>query len=507
MKHLFTRLTGLLAAALLMNGCAKKLDIVPQGSPTLTSFWKTQTDAENADNALYSNFGNTDGSQDEFYGRGYFWFINASDDMVTGRDNASANLVKNFDPTFNGWGNTEVQWDQRYVVIKQANDIINNVPAISMNAAEKQRIVGEAYFLSGLMYFQLVSNYGNAKAGVPIADRAHPDNIAPIPRAANAMANYTYLLSDLKQAAAMLPFFSTYTPDMYGHAHKTAAWAFIAKAYLYMGDYPDAELYADSVINSGQHALLSNFVDVFKIANNWSSEYIWSALSTAQNNGWGSILPGVMLENKGWGIYNGWGYFTPTQELYNAYDPTDLRRSVTILKPGDRFLFWGDSMTYNSLNSQSGYQFNKYMEPFTYAGGIHVSASGNEPTTDLNVPLIRYAEVLLIDAEAKIMQGKSGDASINLIRKRAGLQPITNAGMSELKLERRLELAGEWADRHRDLVRWGDAQAAYAQPLHGASGQVVWLARTFNPNVDDVWPVPQTDIDNTDGVITQNPGW
>lgn len=507
MNHLSLKPICIAALALLAGGCAKRLDITPQGSPTLTSFWKTQTDAENADNALFSNFGNANGNEDEFYGRGYFWFINASDDMVTGRDNAEANLVKNFDPTFIGWGNTEVQWDERYAVIKMANDIINNVPAISMDPTEKQEILGDAYFLSGLMYFQLVSNYGNAQAGVPIADRTHPDDISPIPRAANAMANYTYLLSDLKTAATLLPYFSTFTPDWYGHAHKTAAWSFIAKAYLYMQDYPDAELYADSVINSGQHTLLANFADVFKIANNWSSEYIWSALSTAQNNGWGSILPGVMLENKGWGIYNGWGYFTPTQELYNAYDSIDQRRAATILKPGDRFLFWGDSMTYYSVNSQSGYQFNKYMEPFGYPDGIHVSANGNEPTTDLNVPLIRYAEVLLIDAEAKIMQGKNGDVSINLIRQRAGLPAISNAGMSELKLERRLELAGEWADRHRDLVRWGDAQAAYAQPLHGASGQVIWPARTFNPTIDDVWPVPQTDIDNTHGVITQNAGW
>ena len=495
------------AVAMLLNGCAKKLDIVSQGSPTLTNFWKTQDDAVAADNAMYASFGNTNGNADEFYGRGYFWFINASDDMVTGRDNTQANNVKNFNPVFIGWGNTEVQWDQRYAVIKKANDIINNVPNIPMPDTMKRQIIGEAYFLSGLMYFELVSNYGNAKAGVPIADRANPANPNPIPRAANAMANYTYLISDLKQAASMLPFFSTYASTYYGHAHKTATWAYLSKAYLYMQDYANAELYADSVINSGQHALLPNFADVFKIANNWTSEYIWSALSTAKNSGWGSILPGVMLENKGWGIFNGWGYFTPTQELYNAYSANDIRRSATILKPGDRFMFWGDSMTYASVNSQSGYQFNKYMEPFSYANGIHVSSSGDEPTTDLNVPLLRYAEVVLIDAEAKIMQGKNGDVSINMIRQRAGLAPIANAGMPELKLERRLELAGEWADRHRDLVRWGDAQANYAQPLHGTMGQIIWSGRTFDPNVDDVWPVPQTDIDNTNGVITQNPGW
>lgn len=79
--------------------------------------------------------------------------------------------------------------------------------------------------------------------------------------------------------------------------------------------------------------------------------------------------------------------------------------------------------------------------------------------------------------------------------------------LTDLKRERRNELAGEWADRHRDMVRWGDAQAAYAIPAHGYGGVVVWPARKFNPNVHDVWAVPQKEIDNSGGVITQNAGW
>ena len=79
--------------------------------------------------------------------------------------------------------------------------------------------------------------------------------------------------------------------------------------------------------------------------------------------------------------------------------------------------------------------------------------------------------------------------------------------MTELKLQRRLELAGEWSDRHRDLVRWGDAQAVYAQPLHGYSGAMIWPARTFDPVINAVWPVPQSAIDNSGGVIKQNQGW
>jgi hypothetical protein len=95
------------------------------------------------------------------------------------------------------------------------------------------------------------------------------------------------------------------------------------------------------VISSGKHDLLTNFVDVFKAANNWSKEYIWSVVCTPNGGGtgWGSKLPGVMLTNKAWGIYNGWGYYLPTKELYDSFETGDLRREATILKPGDKFQF------------------------------------------------------------------------------------------------------------------------------------------------------------------------
>ncbi|HEX9509003.1 MAG TPA: RagB/SusD family nutrient uptake outer membrane protein [Puia sp.] len=506
MQQLINRLTiGVLALSCL-GGCTKKLDITPEGSPSATGFWKTQAEAIQGETAMYDQF-----DLEDFYGRGFWWFINASDDMVTGRIKAQGDNIKNFNPSFIGGSYTESQWSMRYTAIRRANDVIYNVPNItSMDAAVQKRILGEAYFLCGEMYFQLASNYGDNRAGVPIANRANPSDATQIPRAANVMVNYDSIVSDLKKAAALLPYFDTYTSDLYGHPHKTAAWAFLAKTYLYRKDYANAELYADSVINSGKHALLSNFADVFTVANNWGKEYVWSAYSTASGqSGWGSILPGVMLEQTGWGLYNGWGYYMPTQELYNAYNAADTRRAATILKPGDPLVYFGNAMTYSSSNSRSGYQFNKYMEPFKYANpiGTYVSPNGNHPTTSLCLPLLRYAEVLLIDAEAKIMQGKNGDASINLIRNRAGLASVTNADMTELKLQRRLELAGEWSDRHRDLVRWGDAQAAYAQPLHGYSGSVIWPARTFDPVVNAVWPVPQSAIDNSGGVIKQNAGW
>ncbi len=475
-------------AMLLLAGCTKKLDITPEGTPVSANFWATAEDAVKGANAMYDQF---DG--EEFYGRGYMWYINGSDDMVTGRGNAKAENVKNFNIATSGISYLVDQWKMRYIVIKRSNDVINRVPAISMDEALKKRILGEAHFLNALMYFQLAYNYGNGSAGIPIVDRVNPSATA-IPRAANVDANYQVVETELKAAASLLPFFDTYAPADYGRPHKTAAWAYLSKMYLYRKDYANAEKYADSVIASGKHALLADFTSVFAVANNWSKEYIWSAFSTAKGtSGWGSILPGVMLENKGWSKYNGWGYFTPTKELYDAFETGDLRREATILKPGDVFEYFGAPMTYASVNSLSGYQFKKYMDPFRFANpiGTYLSPNGDHPTTELNPPLLRYAEVILIKAEAKIMQNKNADAEINMIRNRAGLPNVSNAGITELKKQRRCELAGEWADRHRDLVRWGDAQAVYAQPLHGYTGTVIWPARSFNPAIHNVWAVPR----------------
>ncbi|MCW3466906.1 RagB/SusD family nutrient uptake outer membrane protein [Chitinophaga nivalis] len=493
---------ALIATVAATSSCNKKLDVIQEGTPTVADFWQTEKSIVKGLNAAYQPF-----DDENFYGRGCFWFIDACDDMIVGRGKPEAEYIKNFDRSFIGGSYTEGQWDLRYNVIKRANDILRYAPAIPMSTENRNRYMGEAYFLSGLMYYQLAYNYGDENAGVPIVDKYNPTPGVTLPRAQNVNVNYDSVIVDLKKAASLLPYFGTYKKEDFGHAHKTAAFAYLAKTYLFKKDYANAERFADSVILSGKHRLLDNFSDVFTVANNWTDEYIWSAYSTAAGaGGWGSILPGVMLENTGWGKYNGWGYYTPTKELYDEYETGDLRREATILKPGDEFKYFGEMRTYKSNNSLSGYQFRKYMEPFGYSNpiGTYLSPSGDHPTTALNPPLMRYAEVLLIKAEAALMQGKNADNEINAIRKRAGLKPVTNATMVNLKHERRCELAGEWADRHRDLVRWGDAQAAYAKPLHGVTGAEVWPARDFNPKKHHVWPVPQRVIDASGGLYKQS---
>jgi starch-binding outer membrane protein, SusD/RagB family len=500
------------AMLFVMLSCEKELDVTPQGGPSSANFWKTPDDAKAGVNAIYGLY-----NDDNMYGRGFFWLNNASDDIGT-KPRANAERIKNFQVD-GAESDTKNIWPLHYEVMKRCNDVIKNIPAISMSQNLKNRMLGEAYFNHAVMHLELAYRYGDDRAGIPIQDRDNPLNIY-VPRAKNVKVNYDYIAQDLIKAADLLPYFNELSADNYGRAHKTAAWAYLARTYLYAKDWDNAIKYADLVIKSGKHQLLANFEDVFKVANNWSSEYIWSVTSASFDTGLGSIFPGVCLEDKGWGFYNGWGNFYPTKELFDTYQSDDKRRSATILQKGDKFLFFGEERTFNEgrfvvgSSNRTGYQFKKYMEPFGYAktgtGSVdtrYVNANGDKPSTALNLPLLRYADVILMMAEAKLMKGQNADIEINLIRTRAGLASISSATLTDLKRERRCEFAGEWTDRHWDLVRWGDAQATYAQPLHHYDGKIIYSARTFNPSIHHVWPIPPDEIAVSKGALWQNAGW
>ncbi|MGA9639284.1 RagB/SusD family nutrient uptake outer membrane protein [Flavobacterium sp.] len=504
-----------LGALLVTVACENKLDLEPQGAPSTGSFWKTSSDATAGVNAIYSLY-----SDDDMYGRGFFWLNNASDDIGT-KPRANAEKMKNF--TVNGSeSETKEIWRKHYQVMKRCNEALRNIPNISMDAVLKNKLLGEAYFNHAVMHLELAYHYGDDKAGIPIPDRNNPENVF-IPRAKNVAENYAYIAEDLKKAADLLPYFNELSASNYGRAHKTAAWGYLARTYLYAKDYDNAIKYANLVVTSGKHSLLPNFEDVFKIANNWSSEYIWSVTSSATDSNLGCIFPGVCLDDTGWREYNGWGNFYPTKELFDTYVVGDKRLSATILQKGDKFMYFGKEVSYNegtyvvNASNRTGYQFKKYMEPYSYpkikAGTSdivdtrYVNANGDKPSTALNLPLLRYADVLLMLAEAKLMKSQNADTEINLIRNRAGLKSISGATMVDLKRERRCELAGEWTDRHFDLVRWGDAKTTYAQPLHHYDGSVIYPARNFNPTIHHVWPIPPDEIGISKGTLTQNQGW
>lgn len=510
MKKSINKLLLMLPIVVFMACDKDFLETEPKGSPTLANFWKTETDVERAINSLYvmNDFQGT-------YGRGMFLYsLIASDDFIVGKSKGQIEEIKDFITSGSGSYTRDI-WPLHFQVIKRANDILTYVPDMDVSDDVKNFALGNAYFMRGLAYFQLSLLYGDDRAGIPVVDENTEDFY--IERPASVTVSYEFAAENFTKAAALLPLFSSLNTSDYGKAHKNAAYAYLAKTHLHNAEF-DANSWqkvidACTEIIKTQPELEPVFEDVFKITNNWGIEYLWSVPSNTLG---GSILPGASLENKAWGLYNGWGYFAPTLDLYESYEVGDLRRDATLLAFGDEFVFFGETRKYWSTRNLTGIQLRKYMEPYSYPGGVHLNGNGDHPTTDLNIPLMRLSNIYLMRAEAKIALSQNGDADLNKVRTRAGLTPITGATLDDIKYERRAEFAGELFGRFEDLCRWGDSaeiqkalsgrqHADKEDPASTFEVYEVWKERSiFDLTKHRVWPIPPQVIDQSRGTLTQN---
>jgi len=519
-------------AGLMLGSCKKDwVDTKPSGTPSAAYQWSGTDMVTKSIAALYVPL-----RYESTWGRNLFWMQNASDDLIVGRSKADAENIKNFICT----GREDYMaggWSDLYMMLNKANMAIAGLPtATDISDDLRNRGLGEAYFIRGFAHFWIAYLWGHKDQGVPYDGVENAEFGFRIPpQLPSVTDNYAIIAGDFQKAAELLPLFDTYGAADQGRAHKAAALGYLVKTYAYWAQYDNSKWtlvpeLCDRIKNecgraliTGKPTSLQNYQSVFTIANNWSSEYIWSVTSGTQG---GSEFVGVVLENKGWGVYNGWGYFQPTEELYEEYEANDPRREATILKFGDDFTYFGEKRSYYSTNSLSGFQINKYMEPYTYGSdsksgtNLMINQNGDYPTTMLNLSLMRYAEILLFKAEALIQQGKSGEAAapLNEVRARVGLAPIASPTMKDLKHERRCELACEWTDRFADLKRWGDVDKINA-PLHGrihsnktdpASSytiQTVWPARNFSAAKHMAWPISPDVIASSNNEYKQTPGW
>ncbi|MDR3712743.1 MAG: RagB/SusD family nutrient uptake outer membrane protein [Puia sp.] len=519
-------------SGLLFSSCKKDwVDTKPNGTPSAAYQWNGTDMVSKSTAALYVSM-----RYESTWGRNLFWMQNASDDLIVGRPKPAGENIKNFVCT-GAEDYMSGAWNDVYFTLNKANEAIAGLQtATNISDDLKNRSLGEAYFMRGFAHFWIAYLWGLKSQGVPYDGVEDPKFGSRIPpQLASVTDNYAIIANDFQTAANLLPLFSTYASGDQGRAHKAAAWGYLVKTLAYWAQYDNSKwslipAICDSIRDQGGRSLITgqatpsdNYKSVFKIASNWSPEYIWSVNSGTQG---GSEFMGVVLENTGWGLYNGWGYFQPTEELYDEYEAGDPRREATILKFGDPFVYFGENWNYYSTNSLSGFQMNKYMEPYSYGtngdAGTNpmVNQDGNYPTTSLNLPLMRYAEILLFKAEALIQQGKNGDAAgpLNEVRNRVGLNPIPSPTMDDLKHERRCELACEWTDRFEDLKRWGDFDKINA-PLHGRihtnktdpnspyTIQTVWPARSFDPTKHMAWPIDPAVLSASNNVYKQTPGW
>lgn len=528
--------TTIVFISILLSSCNSFLEQEPYGQPNSL---KDVTD-EKALQAVYAlyDWQYREGTT----GRGTMWYENCSDNFITGRSQSEAQKIKDF--TDNGSHSRDVRdsWPRMYQTINYANNIIREIPhANRMTTKGRNLVLGHAHFFRAFSYLWLSPWYGDngPNGGIPIVGENLPVEEMDLVRPKSVLQNYDQIIADFKKAAGLLPYFEEIPKNQWGLMHKTAAWALIARAALYASQYDSKYYdvvieYADSVINSGRHELLPNYADVFEIENNWSKEYLMSITSTQID---GCKLPGVIFQNGGFGLYNTWGYFQPTLELLNAFEKGDSRRKVSLVIPGDTIQFIGKKIVWavnpSSVSSPSAMTIGKYLAPFRKEDcvGNTVNSDSDNGTTQLNIPMVRYADVLLMKAEALIWKNGEGNTEakklLNTIRKRAGLPEDSQATKAQLKNERRCEFVLEiGVYRHLDLVRWGDAKDAYSKALHGYKVTLkeegegkekktvidkldvveVWEKRTFDPNINHVFPIPAREI--AKGVnLKQNKGY
>lgn len=527
----YSKISILFIFALFIGGCSDFLEFQPYGSLTSDSFWKSEDDLKSALNAFYDY-----SYREGVTGRGVFWFENCSDDMVTGRVNANADACKNFQMAANSGLDVRETWSYMYQMILRANDLFRYVPDMNVPESLKDNALGQAYFFRAYGYLWLAPWYGDngPNGGLPIITEETSIDEIDAPRPQSVLENYDMIISDLQRAGALLPTHGELAVGEYGRPHKAAAWAFAARAALYAAQY-DNKYYdiviemCDKVINmtgANKRDLFPDFTKLFRMENNFSEEYIYSILGNEKD---GPKFHGIGFQNGGFGIFNTWGYWQPTLELYKAFEAGDIRRDATILFPDQHITFVGRDIHWavnpSEVSPTTGMTFRKFMSVFEAADAIGtvVNTDGNNASNRLGTVVMRFADILLMKAEALIWKNGEGNADakdlLNRIRHRAGLPEDSGATKAELKKERRLELAFEFLpSRHFDLVRWGDAQSVYALPLHGVRTILTdgafdhveeieaWPARNFNPNIHHVFPIPSDQVAKAKN-LTQNQGY
>ena len=492
MKTKITISLLLVASLVITTGCEDFLQKDPQGELTQEAFPVTASDALLATNAVYVSIRTW-----AYHSGGYPILDIMSDDAHKG-SNPNDQL-----PTvgpYETFTHTTTQdgldrwWSALYEGIKRANVVIEKVPSINMNEQLRNRYIAEASFLRGLFYFDLVRAFG----GVPRVTSTTP--ATKTPRSTDAEI-YELIISDLEFAAQHLPEKSLYGPDDAGRATKGAAKSLLARVCLFMGDYKNVEKYALEVIASDEYDLEDDFAD----ANGKNGEHGIESVFE---------IGAMEVEGAGGNQYantqgvrgspnRGWGFNRPSLDLRYSFEEGDPRLDATIIDLGetlDGIFIIGDGTTpdvvvVNGIVTE----VECYNQKVWYPGTNTITQWGH------NRRLIRYADVLLMAAEALNENDKPGDALplLNEVRERARggngsiLPDVTvtekNALRNAILEERRHELALE-GHRFWDLVRTGRA-AIVLGPLGFQTGK------------HELLPIPQNEIDISQGSLQQNPNW
>ncbi len=479
------------AASFAFSSCKKFLEENPQNVIAITNYYQTENDAIAAVNAIYSYLNSTSTGSTAGVYHSTFWVIAgcASDEMINKNVfQPDMDQISNFVETpINN--SLEETWTMHYKAITLANIAIARIPLIQMDTTLRARLVNEAHFLRGLLYFDMVRMFGS----VPLVLQEQE----PLtPQIVSVDDIYKQVIADLT-AAENLP--DSYTPgDGRGRATKGAAESILAKVYLTQQNWQACANKCGEVINSNQYALWDDFADVFKLSSRGGKEAIFSV---GFGDGGGAIsfwevgqfnvrlLPPALSVD---GVQNAQGWQVPTQNLYDDYDPQDRRREVTFITQ-----VYNPDGTITTISPYIRKYWDSTAEP-----------QGNGSANDY--PVIRYADVLLMYAEAENELGNTSEALtyINMVRKRArwdgtkervAVPDYVGITQDEFRAavlkERRMEFVAE-GQRWFDLARTKTLESLVPVAKSGIHPQ----------DKNYLFPIPQTEIDLNPN-LKQNTGF
>jgi hypothetical protein len=511
MKKIFNYII-IFAATLALGSCKKDLEVTNPNTATVSVFWKTAADAKLGVNAVYSTFHRGAISRWQIFAN----MVRSDEGFSTSPD---ANLQNNYDRfiiTDNAYGNNTGIWSDNYIGIFRANQVLENVPNIEIDALTKATYIAEAKFLRSVFYYNLAMLFGN----VPLQLRTSTTSDVSIGTSSRDQV-WAQVVKDLTESINDLPV----TAADPGRATKGAAYGMLAKAYMQQRKFNEALPALQWLVEgpgASKYNLVSNYRDNFiegSTENNAESvfeiQYVTNPLDTHDNDedqnavdnlNTGTSLP-KFLAPKPIGFADGearrWVVreFLKENTTTNVRDPrlatSFLYDSTDVRGPQFSIVF---GQTFASLypGSQAVF-FRKFLEDAT--GNIATFHSGN------NYRYIRYADVLLMYAECLNETGNTAKAYqyVDRVRQRAGLATLTSAMpglnhdsfLAQLKHERITELAGE-GHRWDDLMRWNDLGP-------GLSSRDVGFAN-FVKGKHELLPIPRQDVDLNPN-IKQNPGY
>jgi hypothetical protein len=504
---------------MILNGCGKKLQQVNPNQQTAQAFWKTSTDAYNAGNSVYGSL-ILDGSFMRFT---HVVLNTRGDDATSASPYDQIYNCGKFALNVDGFC-AQAPFQAFYQGVLRANQVLENVPGITMDQDLKNRIIGQTYFLRGLYFFHLASIYKNVPMPLTVAQSSANYYVQQSPRDTVFLQS----IADFQKAASLLPasYASVTGPDQgqVGRATKGAAMAFLGKVYLFMKNYALAQTQFQNVIGLGVYSLVPNYHDNFTdlVENNLESvfEVQFSRNVGGTQNGWGPGDP-----DGTWGKYEGravtfgarnfaFGDVQPTKALYYEYlqektidSAVDPRLYATMFYNTPTMTVYGKSFQGVYGVADSEVFCRKYENDGEYPDEFTPAAFNS----GINSRLMRYADVLMMDAECLNEMGQTAQAYplIQQVRARVRLPDLATVKPNMTQTQMRAQIAHERylefsLEGHRfdDIVRWGWLQ----DPVQLAALKVRDPEfNTYFPG-REYMPIPLAEIQANPG-IQQNTGW